>query len=84
MGITYKLFFLLISAILISATKLATFTSLKSASQPYYIDPQQNLWLKVNMNGSTQHFNVYNTPGYFPNGDTDSEASKKRAHQANH
>ena len=52
-----------------SATTLATSTSLKFSTQPYYIDPQLNLWLKVNMNGSTQHFNIYNKPGYSPNGD---------------
>ena len=66
----YKAFFVLISMILLSTTALATSTPLKSAAQPYYIDPQHNLWLKINMNGSTQHFNVYNTSGYSPNGDT--------------
>ena len=66
----YKIFFLLISIVLLSATALTTSTPLKSAAQPYYIDPQHNLWLNVNMNGSTQHFNVYNTPGYSPKGDT--------------
>ncbi len=55
--------------ILLLSTSLATSTPLKSSVQPYYIDPQHNLWLKVNMNGSTQHFNVYDTPGYSPNGD---------------
>ena len=65
----YKIFFLLISMILLLETALATSLTLKSAAQPYYIDPQHNLWLKVDMNGSTQHFNVYNTPGYPPNGD---------------
>ena len=65
----YKIFFVLINMVLSSATALATSTPLKSASQPYYIDPQHNLWLKVNMNASTQHFNVYNMPGYSPNGD---------------
>jgi hypothetical protein len=69
MEMKYKVFFLLISMILLSGTVLATSSTLKSASQPYYIDPQHNLWLKVNMNGSTQHFNVYNRPGYSPNGD---------------
>ena len=54
--------------LLISATAV-TATILKPAAQPYYIDPQHNLWINVNMNGSTQHFNVYNTPGYSPNGD---------------
>jgi hypothetical protein len=69
MKMIYKIFFVLISMVLSSATALATSTPLKSASQPYYIDPQHNLWLKVNMNGSTQHFNVYNMPGQSPNGD---------------
>ncbi len=70
MEMTYKAFFVLISMILLSTTALATSTPLKSAAQPYYIDPQHNLWLKINMNGSTQHFNVYNASGYSPNGDT--------------
>ena len=69
MEIQSKVCFLLISMILLSGTALATSLTLKSAAQPYYIDPQHNLWLKVNMNGSTQHFNVYNTPGYSPDGD---------------
>ena len=69
MKMRYKIFFVLINMVLSSATALATSTPLKSASQPYYIDPQHNLWLKVNMNASTQHFNVYNMPGYSPNGD---------------
>ena len=66
----YKVFLLLISAILLSASTVATSTNSKFDAQPYHIDPPHNLWLKVNMNGSTQHFNVYNTPGYSPNGDT--------------
>ena len=70
MEMKYKVFLLLISTILLSASTLATSTNSNSDAQPYYIDPQHNLWLKVNMNGSTQHFNVYNTPGYSPNGDT--------------
>ena len=65
----YKVFFLLISMILLSGTALATSLTLKSTAQPYYIDPQHNLWLKVNMNGRAHHFNVYNAPGYSPNGD---------------
>ena len=55
--------------ILFSAIALPVSSIMKSVAQPYYIDPQHNLWLKVNMNGRTQHFNVYNTPGYSPNGD---------------
>ena len=55
--------------ILFSAITVPASSIMKSAAQPYYIDPQHNLWLKVNMNGSTQHFDVYNTPGYSPNGD---------------
>jgi hypothetical protein len=66
MEMKYKVFLLLISTILLSASTLATSTNSNSDAQPYYIDPQHNLWLKVNMNGSTQHFNVYNTPGYSP------------------
>ena len=58
----------IVMLLLISATAV-TATILKPAAQPYYIDPQHNLWINVNMNGSTQHFNVYNTPGYSPNGD---------------
>ncbi|WP_157209512.1 hypothetical protein [Methanosarcina barkeri] len=27
------------------------------------------MWLNISMDGSTQYFNVYNTPGYSPNGD---------------
>ncbi len=65
----YKVFFLLISIILSSAPALAATQTVKSTAQSYYIDPHHNLWLKVNMNGSTQHFNVYNTPGYSPDGD---------------
>ncbi len=69
MEMKYKVFFLLISVIFLSGTALATSLTLKSAAQAYYIDPQHNLWLKVDMNGSTQHFNVHNTLGYSPNGD---------------
>ena len=69
MKIDYKIFFALMGMILFSTTSLAISMPLKSSAQPYYIDPQHNLWLKVNMNGSTQNFNVYNTPGYSPNGD---------------
>ena len=69
MEMQHKVCFLLISLILLSGTTLATSLTLKSAAQPYYIDPQHNLWLKVDMNGSTQHFNVHNTLGYSPNGD---------------
>ena len=65
----YKIFFVLISMILSSAIALAAPPTLKSASQPYYIDPQHNLWLKVNMSGSPQNFKVYNNPGYSPNGE---------------
>ena len=66
----YETLVVLISMILLSAIALAESSTLKSAAQPYYIDPQHNLWLNVNMNGSAQYFNVYNTPGYSPNGDT--------------
>jgi len=65
----YKVLFVFISMILLPATTLATPPALKSASQPYYIDPQHNLWLKVNMSGSPQNFKVYNNPGYSPNGE---------------
>jgi len=70
MEIKYKIFFVLLIMILLSAIALAASSTLKSAAQAYYIDPQHNLWLSVNMNGSAQYFNVYNTPGYSPNGDT--------------
>jgi hypothetical protein len=69
MKLKYNIVFLLISMFLFSAIALPASSIMKSAAQPYYIDPQHNLWLKVNMNGSTQHFNVYNTPGYSSNGD---------------
>jgi hypothetical protein len=69
MKMKYNALFLLIREVLVSASILATYTRLNFASQDYYIDPQHNLWLKVNMNGSTQHFNLYNTPSYSPNGD---------------
>ncbi len=69
MEMKYTILLLLISMILFSAIALPASSIMKSTAQPYYIDPQHNLWLKVNMNGSTQHFNVYNTPGYSPNGD---------------
>ena len=65
----YNIVFLLIRMVLFSAIALPASSIMKSAAQAYYIDPQHNLWLKVNMNGSTQHFNVYNTPGYSFNGD---------------
>jgi len=65
----YNIVFLLISMILFSAITVPASSIMKSAAQPYYIDPQHNLWLKVNMNGSTQHFQVYNKPGYSPNGE---------------
>ena len=55
--------------VLLSAITLAASSTLKSAAQPYYIDPQHNLWLNVNMNGNAQYFNMYNTSGYSPNGD---------------
>ena len=55
--------------ILLSTTALAASQTVKSTAQPYYLDPHHNLWLKVNMNGSTQHFKVYNKPGYSPNGE---------------
>jgi hypothetical protein len=42
---------------------------LKPNTQSYYIDPQHNLWLNISMNGTAQHFNVYNASGYSPNGD---------------
>ncbi len=58
MELKYKYILILISMILLSETALATSSTLKSVAQPYYIDPQHNLWLKVNMNGRTQHFNV--------------------------
>ncbi len=70
MGLKYNILFLLISIILLSAIALPESSIKKSAAQPYYIDPQHNLWLKVNMNGNAQYFNVYNTSGYSPNGDT--------------
>ena len=70
MEMKYKIFFLLISMTLLSAIALAVSSTLESSSLPYYIDPQHNLWLNVNMNGSAQYFNVYNTPGYSSNGDT--------------
>ncbi len=54
---------------LLPAIALAVSSTLESSSLPYYIDPQHNLWLNVNINGITQNFNVYNTPGYSPNGD---------------
>ena len=45
-----------------------------SAAQQYYIDPQNNLWIDVNLNSngnnSTLCYNVYNTPGYAPNGNS--------------
>src|SRR5208283_2171941 len=69
MQIYYKIFFVLISMILLSSSSLAAPQTVKSSAQPYYIDSQHNLWLKVNMNGSTQHFNVYNKPGYSPSGE---------------
>ncbi len=69
MEIKYKIFFVLISMVLLSAITLAASSTLKSAAQPYYIDPQHNLWLNVNMNGNAQYFNMYNTSGYSPNGD---------------
>ena len=59
MEMKYKMFFVLISMILSSAIALAAPPTLKSASQPYYIDPQHNLWLRANMNDNTQYFNVY-------------------------
>ena len=65
----YTNLLILISMILLSTTALAVTQTVKSTSQPYYIDPHHNLWLKVNMNGSTQHFKVYNKPGYSPNGE---------------
>lgn len=54
---------------LIISSLLVTSAGVASAALPYYIDPQHNLWLNISMNGSTQYFNVYNTPGYSPNGD---------------
>ena len=69
MEMKYKVFFVFISMILLPATTLAAPPTLKSASQPYYIDPQHNLWLKVSMNGSPQNFKIYNNPGYSPNGE---------------
>ena len=69
MKMKYKNIIILISMILLSTTALAATQTVKSTAQPYYIDPHHNLWLKVNMNGSTQHFKVYNKPGYLPNGD---------------
>ncbi len=69
MKLKYNIVFLLISMVLFSAIALPASSIMKFAAQPYYIDPQHNLWLKVNMNESTQHFNVYNTPGYSSNGD---------------
>jgi len=52
---------LIVSLLLLASTGVA------SAALPYYIDPQHNLWLNISMDGSTQYFNVYNTPGYSPN-----------------
>jgi len=69
MTMKYNTFILLISMILFSTISSPADSIMKSSVQPYYIDPQLNLWLKVNMNGSTQHFNIYNKPGYSPNGD---------------
>jgi len=69
MEMKYKNILLLISMILLSTSALAATQTVKSAAQPYYLDPHHNLWLKVNMNGSTQHFKVYNKPGYSPNGE---------------
>ncbi len=54
---------------LIVSLLLLTSTGVASAALPYYIDPQHNLWLNISMDGSTQYFNVYNMPGYSPNGD---------------
>jgi len=65
----YKIFFVLINMILSPAITLAAPQTLKSDPQPYYIDPQHNLWLNINMDGRAQYFNVYNIPGYSPNGD---------------
>ncbi len=65
----YKIFFLLIGMTLLSAIALAVSSTLESSSLPYYIDPHHNLWLKVDLNGNTQHFKVYNKPGYSPNGE---------------
>jgi uncharacterized protein YxeA len=59
---------IIVMLLLISVTAVTASIS-KPAGQSYYIDPQHNLWLKVNMDGSTQHFDVYNIPGYSPNGD---------------
>ena len=69
MGIKYKNTFMLISMILLSTTALVATQTVKSAAQPYHIDSHHNLWLKVNLNGSAQHFKVYNKPGYSPNGE---------------
>ncbi len=55
--------------LLIVSLLLLTSAGVASAALPYYIDPQRNLWLNISMDGSTQYFNVYNTPGYSPNGD---------------
>jgi uncharacterized protein YxeA len=59
---------IIVMLLLISVTAVTASIS-KPAGQSYYIDPHHNLWLKVNMNGSTQHFKVYNKPGYSPNGE---------------
>jgi hypothetical protein len=70
MKMKYKYIIILISMILLSTTALAVTQTVKYTAQPYYyIDPHHNLWLKVNMNGSTQHFKVYNKLGYSPNGE---------------
>src|ERR1035437_2170204 len=69
MEMKYKIFFLLISMTLLSPIALAVSSTLESSSLPYYIDPHHNLWIKVNMNDSAQHFRVYNKPGYSPNGE---------------
>ena len=69
MEIKYKNTIMLISMILLSTTALVATQTVKSAAQPYHIDPHHNLWLKVNLNGSAQHFKVYNKPGYSPNGE---------------
>jgi PKD repeat protein len=58
--------YILISFILVSLC------GAPAASQPlkYWIDPSNNLWLNLSMNGSTQYFNIYHTPGYAPDGNS--------------
>jgi hypothetical protein len=65
MEIQYINIVILINMILLSTTVLAATQTVKSAAQLYYLDSHHNLWFKVNMNDSIQHFNVYNTAWLF-------------------